>query len=119
MTEEQEILRDLDGDFMLLQIFQEAENILSKIYLDCSLNFEKLLCYQYNNKPLSFLVPKMENCYLLESRWGCALMFSAIPFEDFFFLFFSILLEHSVLFVSENLCLLTSTLYVNSIIKLF
>ena len=109
MTEEQEILRDLDGDFMLLQIFQEAETILSKIYLDSSLNFEKLLCYQYNSKPLSFLVPKMENCYLLESKWGSALTFSTIPFEDFLFLFFGILLEHSILFLSENLCLLTST----------
>lgn len=95
---------------MLLQIFQEAENILNKIYLDTSLNFEKLLCYQYNSKALSFLIPKMENCYLLESRWGSALTFSAIPFEDFFFLLTAILLEYSVLFVSENLCLLTSTL---------
>ena len=109
MSEEQEILRDLDGDFMLLKIFQEAETILSKIYLDSTLSFEKLLCYHYNNKVLSFLVPKMEQCYLLESKWGAALAFSSIPFEDFIFIFFAILLEHSVLFLSQNLCLLTST----------
>jgi len=112
MSEEQEILRDLDGDFMLLQIYQEAENILSKIYLDSSLNFEKLLCYQYNNKALSFLVPKMENCYMLEAKWGAALTFSSIPFEDFNFIFFAMLMEHSILFLSENLCLLTSVMYI-------
>jgi len=109
MTEEQEILRDLDGNFMLLQIFQEAETILSKIYLDSTLSFEKLLCYQYNNKPLSFLVPKRENCYFLESKWGSAPTFSTMPFEDFMFIFFAMLLENSILFLSENLCLLTST----------
>ena len=111
--EEQVILKDLDGDFMLLQIFEEAETILSKIYLDSTLNFEKLLCYPYNkDKTLTFLVPKMENCFMLEAKWGSALAFSSIPFEDFIFIYFAIMLEHSVLFLSENLCLLTSAMYI-------
>lgn len=47
---------------------------------------------------------------MLEGLAGSALTFSNISFDDFIFLFFAVLLENSVIFVSKNASLLTNTM---------
>ena len=53
----------------------------------------------------------MENCLFFEAKYGAHLTFSNIPYEDFIFIFFAILLENSILFMSEHAFLLTATVF--------
>jgi len=76
----------------------------------------KISCNQkinilYNNQEISFLIPTEEKLYLLEGLWGSPLAFSNLSFDDFLFIYFSLLLETPIIFVSQNVCLLTLTMF--------
>ncbi len=60
---------------------------------------------------VSYLVSSLENCFFLEGEWGASLAFSNMPFDDFLFIMFAILLEAHLIFVSKNVTLLTATQY--------
>ena len=91
-------------------MYKEVEVLLNELFIENALNFEKLLTYKYFNEIISYQVPKMNNCQYVEGSYGAFLTFSNIPFADFIFIHFSMLLEHSILFMSENLSLLTSSM---------
>lgn len=77
----------------------------------CPLTFDKQILVDYNNEKITFTIPKKEKVFLLEAKWGATLCFSNTPFEDLFFIFIAILLETTVVFLSKNASLLTSTMY--------
>ena len=56
-------------------------------------------------------VPDEKSIELQEVEWGANLAFSNLPFEDFIFLFFALLLEYKIVFISSNIKLLTSTMF--------
>lgn len=56
------------------------------------------------------MIPPEEKAYLMEGLWGSPLAFSNLAFDDMLFILFSLFLETHVLFVSQNLCLLTMTM---------
>jgi len=47
---------------------------------------------------------------MLEGIWGSCLTFSNLPMDNLFYIWSAIMLNKSVIFVSENLTLLTSTI---------
>ena len=84
------------------------------------ISFDQNIIIEYNNQQIDYLVPKEEKLYLLEGLWGSPLAFSNLSFDDFLFIYFSILLENPIVFVSQNVCLLTLTmLIINKYLKLF
>lgn len=90
----------------------ETDFILKKVYQSGnSLNFEKQMIFEYNKEKLNLTLPKEDKAFLLEAKWGAMLCFSNTPFDDLFFIFIAILMETSIIFLSKNHSLLTSTLY--------
>jgi hypothetical protein len=63
------------------------------------------------NEVIGYQSPSKEDAFLLEGRFGAVLCFSNLAFEDLLFVLFAILLENPVVFVSEKLTLLSSTMY--------
>jgi hypothetical protein len=88
----------------------EANIILKKLQIETILNFQSTFSLDYNKEKIEFFIPQKEKAFMLEAKWGAILCFSNLPFEDFFFLFIAIMLEHSVIFFSKNMTLLTSTM---------
>ncbi|EGR29733.1 hypothetical protein IMG5_149570 [Ichthyophthirius multifiliis] len=56
------------------------------------------------------MIPCTTRLPFLEVEWGSALTFSNIPFDDFLFLFTCISLEKNVIFFSQNITLLTTSI---------
>lgn len=78
-----------------------------------SIDYNTLIKLNFNSpadEDIIFQTPNEEKCYLLEGMWGGVLTFSNLPFDDFIFLFFALLLEIPIVFISTNICLLTVTM---------
>lgn len=59
---------------------------------------------------ISYDLPTTDLAEFEEAKWGAALAFSNLPLDDFLFIFFSILLEKKIIFVSKDIALLTGTM---------
>lgn len=59
---------------------------------------------------LSVTLPSLPNSYLLEAQFGYKNFLSNLPFEEFVILIHAILLEKTIVFVSENLHTLSSAI---------
>lgn len=78
-------------DVQQLQEVKVASNFEQKITLNIS-----------NGTRLEWNLPSIKTAPFAEAEFGFAKAFSLFPFEDFLFVFFSILQERSVIFVSEQ-----------------
>jgi hypothetical protein len=65
-------------------------------------NFEKTINIEMLNSSINYTFPSLKNCPLVEAEFGFARVFSHFSFEEFLFILFSILLENTVVFVSED-----------------
>lgn len=93
------------------------ENILSTYYLlkDASEIFpiKETICIDINNNlgEIKYTFPPtIEECMLIDHLWFCPIIFSLFHIEDFFRIFTAVLLERSLVFVSNNLTILSSTI---------
>ena len=68
------------------------------------------ICLLSSISKITYQVPNENLIEFQVAEWGSNLAFSNLPFEDFIFLFFALLLEYKIVFVSSNLSLLTSTM---------
>jgi len=68
-----------------------------------------ILKYKKNEEKIVFHLPPQEMIQFQSYLWCSPLVFSNIPFEDFRFLLYALMLENHIAFVSSNLKLLTST----------
>ena len=69
---------------------------------------------------LSYSIPPLTNSYLLEAQFGFNRFLSQLPFEEFIVLLNSILLEKTIVLVSENLHSLSSAIAtLNTLIRPF
>lgn len=113
-------MKEIDAQFLLMEFEKEATLILQKFYKYTfmkTLNFNEKISIPYNNTEISFLIPSEEKLYLLEGLWGSPLAFSNLALDDMLFILFSMLLETPILFVSQNICLLTLTMYMRNILN--
>lgn len=67
--------------------------------------------FKYNQENIIFNFPQEDLIQFQSFLWCSPLVFSNIPFEDFRFLLYALMLEKHIAFVSINLTLLTSTVY--------
>ena len=67
------------------------------------------LAFKYNQQHIDYNLPDEESLTFQSHLWCSPLVFSNIPFEDFRFLLYALMLEKHIAFVSSNLTLLTST----------
>ena len=56
----------------------------------------------YNNEFFNFYVPDKDEARHLEAEWSSALVFSNLDSDIFIMIYLAILLEHSIVFVSNN-----------------
>ncbi len=104
----------IDTDF-LINFFANDLTKLLEFLLNSSqkaLFFDNLLEFLDHKLPfeLSFRIPDFTKSFYLESDWNASLALSNLSPEVFSFVFLSILLENSMVFFSESLGLLTSSL---------
>lgn len=110
MSPGSQILSTLDIDYFLKELTSEASVILPAVYNYGGLFYDSLISIYTSTGTVTYKTPQIEKAYTLEALWGSFLAFSNINFDDFVFIFFAILLETPICFISSNLCLLTSTM---------
>ena len=60
---------------------------------------------------INYTVPQTKDeCQLMEAYWYCPTLFSIFQIDDFFKVLTAVLLERSLIFVSDNLTILTSVI---------
>ena len=102
----------LDIDYFLKEFAAEASIVLPAVFNyggEAPLFFDSMISIYTTSGNITFKIPTVEKVYTLEALWGSFLAFTTISFDDFVFIFFAILLETPICFLSSNLCLLTST----------
>ena len=67
------------------------------------------LKFKYEKQNIVFQLPSEDMMQFQSHLWCSPLVFSNIPFEDFRFLLYALMLENHIAFVSSNITLLTST----------
>jgi hypothetical protein len=78
--------------------------------LTLKIAFEKLQSNTATEETVTYQLPVQTDAFLVEAMWGAPLAFSNLALDDLIFLYTAIMLENSVLLVSKNLALLTSTM---------
>jgi len=96
---------------------KEIENILTKYYSikDDSSEFpyNKSISIEINNNygEVRFTFPgSYEECMMMDNYWFCPCLFSIFYIEDFYRILTAVLLERSLIFVSDNLTILSSVI---------
>lgn len=105
----------------------EIENILHQYYslIDNSIEYPNnvTVSLEINNNlgEIKYTFPYTdEECSKLDSMWYCPTIFSLFYIEDFYRILTAVFLERSLIFVSDNLAILTSVvLGFKSLIKPF
>lgn len=103
----------IDTDFLKNFFSSDLTKILDFILnSQKNLDFHSIIDLRDSKIPFSYVyqIPDFNKSFYLEVEWVSGLGLSNLTDEIFAFLISSILLENSVVFVSENLGLLTSTM---------
>ena len=75
--------------------------------------FQSIIEIKTPIRPINFEIPKeIELNDFNEAEWGANLTFSSIPYKDFLFLFFALMLENKIVLVSKNMTLLTASMFI-------
>lgn len=113
MEENSESFSKLDIDFVKNFFSNDLIKILSLLNEKTkNLTFDFLINFKDPKIPfeLQYQLPDINKCFYTEIDWDSSLGLSNLTDEAFAFIFFSLLLENPIVFVSENLGLLTSTM---------
>ena len=79
--------------------------------VDFPLNETISICMNNNCGEIRYTFPNdLEDCLLIENFWFCPTLFSLFYLEDFYRLLTAVLLERSLIFVSDNLTILSSVI---------
>jgi hypothetical protein len=71
-------------------------------------NFEETLRLKLPNVSFNYTLPSMKNCSFAEAEFGFSRVLSQFAYEEFLFIYFSLLLEKTVVFVSEDMSSLSA-----------
>ncbi|KAL4433553.1 hypothetical protein ABPG74_002950 [Tetrahymena malaccensis] len=112
-------LSNIDSDFLTNTFIQLSEKLLLELANKDLPDFNSSLHFNIQNERIVSKIPSASNATRLECEWGIYKALQQFDIKNFLFLFLSLLLEHSLVFVSENITLLTSTLllFSNSLLK--
>jgi hypothetical protein len=97
-------LESIDGQGMFDLELAAVIPLLEKLdEISMDNNFEEKISIEITNVSIHYTFPSVKNCSFVEAEFGFARILSQFSFEEFLFIFFSILLEQTVVFVSENM----------------
>lgn len=71
-------------------------------------NFEEQIRIEIPNVSIQYSIPSIKTCSFVEAEFGFSKVLSQFAYEEFLFILFAILSEHSVVFVSEDMSNLTA-----------
>ncbi len=91
---------------------EEVAKYIQRLYEIPLLDFTNKLVVNLDCTSRLFEYEIPEDCDSRDEccRWGAALTFSIIPFDDFLFLLFSLLLEKGVVLLASSAHILTSAM---------
>ncbi|EAS06095.2 DENN (AEX-3) domain protein (macronuclear) [Tetrahymena thermophila SB210] len=112
-------LSNIDSDFLTNTFIQLSEKLLQELAHKDLPDFNSSLHFNIQNERIISKIPSALHAGRLECEWGIYKALQQFDINNFLFLFLSLLLEHSLVFVTKNITLLTSTLllFSNSILK--
>ena len=97
-------LEQIDGhgmfDLELTAVIPLLEK-LDEVFL--TNNFDEKITMEIPNVLIHYTLPSVKNCSFVEAEFGFARILSHFAFEEFLFIFFCVMLEETVVFVSENM----------------
>ncbi|EGR32985.1 hypothetical protein IMG5_064390, partial [Ichthyophthirius multifiliis] len=115
-----QLLSKLEKDFFYNFINNDCKQLLDelkKIYLP---KLNTVLQFKFNQETFIYQIPNKDLAKHIEAEWGCSIVLSSLELEQFISIFLSLLLEQSIVFVSNNSALLSSTvLLFHSLLKPF
>lgn len=103
------VLRYVRADDDEVGVSQVQRDIFKILHIKC-LNFGETLTFDHEFYPINYQITSKANATFVEASSFFEPCYRALNFYEFYFLLISILEERKVLFVSENLQLLTSTM---------
>lgn len=71
-------------------------------------NFEEQITIEIPNVSIHYTIPSIKTCSFVEAEFGFSKVLCQFAYEEFLFILFAILSEHSVVFVSEDMSNLTA-----------
>ncbi|KAL4449911.1 hypothetical protein ABPG74_015030 [Tetrahymena malaccensis] len=113
-------LSKLENEFFYNFLNKECKQLLEELKKIALPSISNRLQLDFNGESFSYQVPNREEAQHIEAEWGCSLVLSSFEKEFFVNIFLSLLLEQSVVFVSSNSALLSSTMLLfHSLLKPF
>ncbi|KAL4499118.1 hypothetical protein ABPG72_017020 [Tetrahymena utriculariae] len=113
-------LSKLENEFFYNFLNKECKELLEELKKIALPSISNTLQLNFNGEIFSYKVPNREEAKHIEAEWGCSLVLSSFEKELFVNIFLSLLLEQSVVFVSSNSALLSSTMLLfHSLLKPF
>ncbi|EAS00793.2 DENN (AEX-3) domain protein (macronuclear) [Tetrahymena thermophila SB210] len=113
-------LSKLENEFFYNFLNKECKELLEELKKIALPSISNRLQLNFNGECFSYQVPNREEAKHIEAEWGCSLVLSSFEKELFVNIFLSLLLEQSVVFVSSNSALLSSTMLLfHSLLKPF
>eukprot|EP01017_Pseudomicrothorax_dubius_P051605 TRINITY_DN9966_c0_g1_i5.p1 TRINITY_DN9966_c0_g1~~TRINITY_DN9966_c0_g1_i5.p1 ORF type:complete len:260 (+),score=41.30 TRINITY_DN9966_c0_g1_i5:65-844(+) len=106
-----EVYSKIDASYIQKVLVEELGKHLGSIYRTVRPAFGDTLEIDVGNDHLSISVLEKVRAYMTDALWACPLAFSNLPLEDLYWLWATLLLENHVVLVTENLALLTATVY--------
>lgn len=106
-------LFDVDSDLMTKLTQDQIHPTLNELFSQKLPNINDILSIKLKrieSNTISYQIPCSVTLEYQEALWGATLCFSNLPFEDFLFLVYAAMLERKIVFLSNSLSLLTSTM---------
>ena len=110
MTEENEILKEIDGQFIKKFLSQEAETFMDTILMKQIEKFDFKLTLEALDAEINYQIPAEDNASAKVRRWSLPLAFSNLSLADTMFIYHALLREIPLIFISKKLSLLTHTM---------
>ena len=89
----------------------EIENILEEFYNSKVFSFKSKHYFEIDCQDITLNIPDKLNCKYLEIDWSISSCLSNLNLKTFTFILVLILMEKSIVFLSKNLRLLSSTMF--------
>lgn len=99
----------IDSQFLLKFLEDEVRPTLTKLLQVRCPDFNETIHIENMHAPINFTIPKMEDCYTLEAEGGFEIQFRSLAFQEFILLYQFLLLEKTIILISEDMAQLTAS----------
>lgn len=106
-------LYSVDSDLLTELTKNHIENTLIELYKRSLPDISEEISIKLQREDstlIKYKIPNEEQLQYEEALWCAPICFSNLPFEDFLFLMYALMLEKKIVLLSTNLSILTSTM---------